>query len=441
MKIAWTRINGICLLLLGLAMTGGRQTFAEDFNPQYFDNPAESTMPTAGPIEPAVPPAASVDNSGVATCVANDFGGVPGRIWFRGEYLNWWTSGAHLPAMVSTLDPTNPAPTTTLSTLFGDREIRDGSHEGYRMDFGGWLDCNHCWGLEADYFDITGKPDSYDSGQTNGSIDGNPFPIVRAFYDPANGGLTNSSINGIGYPNSSAGRVTVDTSDYFQSAGIWFRHQLRCSEWSTDGGAVKWTAPSARTFRLDAIGGYRFARLIDTVNEEDDEFDTSGGDFTGNKYSYVNDYRTVNNFNGAELGLNAVYTFGRWSLDIVSKTAFGLNNQFISLHNQGGDTAGQVPSYDFLQESSRNRFSWIPQLTVTGGLQVMDHLKITAGYDLLYWSAIVRAADQIAVGPPTPNSGVSYPIGSLINPVPVPPTWNESHFLAQGLHLGAEVRY
>ena len=36
---------------------------------------------------------------------------------------------------------------------------------------------------------------------------------------------------------------------------------------------------------------------------------------------------------------------------------------------------------------------------MTAGYQVTDHLKVTAGYDLLYWSAVVRAADQIAVGP------------------------------------------
>ena len=51
-------------------------------------------------------------------------------------------------------------------------------------------------------------------------------------------------------------------------------------------------------------------------------------------YNYINNYRTVNNFNGGELGLNAVYTFGRWSLDVVGKAAIGVNNQYVSLYNQ-----------------------------------------------------------------------------------------------------------
>ena len=40
-------------------------------------------------------------------------------------------------------------------------------------------------------------------------------------------------------------------------------------------------------------------------------------------YTYVNNYRTVNNFNGAELGLNAVYTpaAGRWMLSARPRSA------------------------------------------------------------------------------------------------------------------------
>ena len=34
---------------------------------------------------------------------ADDFVGVPGRFWFRGEYIHWWTTGGNLPPMVSTV--------------------------------------------------------------------------------------------------------------------------------------------------------------------------------------------------------------------------------------------------------------------------------------------------------------------------------------------------
>ena len=162
------------------------------------------------------------------------------------------------------------------ATLFGDQDVRDGDHDGYRMDFGMWLDCEHRWGVEADYFDVTGKPDNYDSGfterlrQRQRRFRSCGLCLIRR-PTLATGLATNS----IGFPDFYVGRVTVDTSDYFQSAGIWLRRQLRASEWSTSNSDVNWTDPSARTFRLDAIGGYRFARLIDTVNERDDSLSTS----------------------------------------------------------------------------------------------------------------------------------------------------------------------
>ena len=129
------------------------------------------------------------------------------------------------------------------------------------------------------------------------------------------------------------------------------------------------------------------------------------------------------------------------SLDIVGKTALGVNSQNVNLYylqatdssNNGGGTP--VPSIA-TPGFSRNVFSVIPQLTVTGGYQVTDHLKVTAGYDLLYWTNVVRAADQIAV---TNGYPVEYgPTGAFPPPAP---TGNESHFFAQGLHLGADLRF
>ena len=258
-------------------------------------------------------------------------------------------------------------------------------------------------GLEANYFDVTGRPDNYDSGQTTGST----LPLVRAFYDPTIPGVVPGFV---AVPGIAAGRITVDTNDYFQSAGIWLRRQLQASEWSTNDSDVNWTDSSARTFRLDAIGGYRFARLIDSVNEQDSEFDPSL-----NQYTNINNYRTVNDFNGLELGLDAVYTFSHWSLDVVGKAAVGFNNQNVSLYylteldttNSGG---GPLPPSTASPEISRNCFSVIPQLELNLGYQVTDHLKVTGGYDLLYWTNVVQARRlRSPLGlelPPIPSIGV-----------------------------------
>src|SRR5208282_2833265 len=157
MKIAWTRMKGVCLLL-GLAMAGQGRSFAADINTvglaafvesssgttagtataNPFKDESASTPAKAVSVEPAVPATSSPCLSeGIGNC-ADYFAGAPGRIWFRGEFLYYWPTGSHLPPMVETLTGQTG---TTLPTVFGDRTVGDGSHEGYRTDIGMWLDC------------------------------------------------------------------------------------------------------------------------------------------------------------------------------------------------------------------------------------------------------------------------------------------------------------
>ncbi len=214
--------------------------------------------------------------------------------------------------------------------------------------------------------------------------------------------------------------MTVATSDYFQSAGVWLRHPLRESEWSTNNNNVNWTNPCARTFRLDGIAGYRFARLIDSVNVEDsEEYTVFGQPGYQNVYSEIDSYKAVNTFNGCDLGLNVVYTFGRWSVDVLGKAAIGFNNQYVRLFGYSEiDASNTTPpggtpisAAASTQEYSRDRFSWLPELTVTGGYQFTDHLKFTVGYDLLYWTAVVarRTRSQSSLRPGFPTGRRSAP--------------------------------
>ncbi len=463
MKVTRSNLKGVGLLLLSLAAMGEGRNFAADIASQNFlamaDSPSASAAgsATASPFkdESASTLAKSVTGETTTatalpptgTAPAYDcFLGAPGKVWFRGEYVHWWTSGANMPAMVETL--TNNG--TIAQPIFGDRTVYDGNHDGYRMNFGMWLDCQHCWGVEADYMDLSGKPCGYVNNFTDGFVNGNPYSVLRVLSNPNEGGQVIDYIGDAG--NKIVGNISIDSSNYFQSAGITVRHELRAMEWSTCNRDVNWTDSSARTFRLDALAGYRFARLIDTVNETDNSFDyNTNSAFYEYSYNTVNNYKTVNNFNGAELGLNAVYTFGRWSLDVVGKAAIGVNNQYASVYNQVtvdvsnaiGPTPPLVGNPSPLQEFSRNQFSAIPELMVTGGYQVTDHFKVTVGYDLLYWSAVVRAPNQIAVDP---SSGALYgtATGNFSGNLPQllsSAVFNETHYFAEGLRLGAELRF
>ena len=43
----------------------------------------------------------------------------------------------------------------------------------------------------------------------------------------------------------------------------------------------------------------------------------------------------------------------------------------------------------------RDVFSWVPELGVTIGYQCTDHWKLFVGYNVLYWSSVVRPGEQI----------------------------------------------
>jgi len=451
MKIGFNSLKGAWLLLFGMAATGAGRGLAADIQYTSFDKLASNSSEavageaSTGPFkeESPSPLAAAIASSpcqgeaGVEAmpCCDDCYMGTPGRFWFHADYMHWWTSAAHVPPLVETVtDLTNP--TQTLQTVFGDRDVGGGDRDGYRLDLGMWLDCCHRWGVEGEYFDFSGRPLNYDSGVSNGYNNGNLFPLVRSTSDPING----TQVFPVAVPNQYVGRATVNTSDYFQSAGIWLRRNLRASEWAANGGeGIPWTDAAARTFRLDAIAGYRFTRLIDSVDVRDDEFFYVPPQIvtdTSIQYTNVDNFRAVNNFNGGELGLDATMTRGRWSMDVLFKAALGVNNQDVQLFGlvraDRSVTGGGIQQQILAPEYSRNVFSWIPELTVTAGYQLTERIKVTVGYDIMYWSAVARSGNQIVADPAT---GLPMPID------PATFTIQQTFFWAQGVRLGGEVRF
>jgi hypothetical protein len=80
----------------------------------------------------------------------------------------------------------------------------------------------------------------------------------------------------------------------------------------------------------------------------------------------------------------------------------------------------------------------IPQLTTEIGYQVLPHMRVFVGYDLLYWGGVLRAGDQIdtVVDP----GNLPNPRQPAVGPHPVF-VFNETNFWAQGVRLGTEFRY
>jgi len=194
--------------------------------------------------------------------------------------------------------------------------------------------------------------------------------------------------------------------------------------------------------------GFRYYNLSDFVGvTEDLRITQPDTDSNGTTIVAHDNFRARNDFYGSELGLRTQIYRGRWSMEVLAKVAMGNNHQTITIDGQtiitpvGGATqhydAGILAGTTNGGVYQRDAFTVIPQLGLELGYQVNCHLRAYIGYDILYWGAVVRAADQIDLNldprnfPPITQQGL---------PFPQFPGKTDS-FWAQGIHLGTEFRF
>jgi hypothetical protein len=133
---------------------------------------------------------------------------------------------------------------------------------------------------------------------------------------------------------------------------------------------------------------------------------------------------------------------------VVGKVALGVTHQVVNV--QGSSTysgtgvlaPGTFPGGFLTQPSNigrqtASRFSAVPQVGVKIGVDVTEHLRLTVGYDLVYWTGVVRPGDQIDRRINFSQTGG----GPLIGPALPAPRVQRSDFYAHGLTFGAEFRY
>ena len=83
--------------------------------------------------------------------------------------------------------------------------------------------------------------------------------------------------------------------------------------------------------RLDWIAGYRFFRLGDSVIINDN-FTVSGGIIAPATFTSQDVFRARNEFHGGELGLKGYQYWGRWSIELIGKCAFGQNAEKVYIN-------------------------------------------------------------------------------------------------------------
>ena len=373
----------------------------------------------------------------------NLFCGQPSCLWVKADQLFWWTKGMNTPPLVTMSDPNidpdvvnDPTRHGVLGdpatrVLFGQGDILRDLQLGGRLRGGIWLDCCRRWLLEGEFFGIDSASEGFRQTGFDHEILARPFinrdPSLSDLGVPA-AELVSSPAGGLG------GAVSVNAETSLWSAGIRLRRNLCCNEWACQGCDTGYN-------RRDFICGYRVLKMVEHLGVRE-ELNSLSAPVT--HFDLRDDFDTSTEFHGFEFGYEWEWKRAKWSLELLTKVAIGNNHQRVTIRGETlssdslGTTArpgGLLTQNSNLGSYERNRLSLVPELGVTAGYQITNHLRFHVGYSLISWSKVVRPGDQIDLNVDgqfllDPNMGTIFPQFNF----------QEDHFWAQGLHLGFDFR-
>jgi hypothetical protein len=364
-------------------------------------------------------------------CGCGNFGGwgPRGPIYVRGEYLGWWVRGDNTPALVTTSPNGTLQPQAGVlgqsgtTVLFGGGGINNSMRSGARVAVGWWLD--PCSRLEAEFFGLGTADTSF-----NESSNGNPI-LARPFFNVRTGAQDS---NLIAFPGRSSGNISVLERSSFLGASILAAQNLSCVSCCPD-----------RQSRWDFLYGFRYLRLAEdlTINSSLTSINTAAP--TGTVVTGFDGFKTANNFYGADFGLTSQQRSTRWSLTTTGRFAIGFTSQGTTISGNstttppGGPTTttagGLLAMPSNIGTYHRDTFAFVPQLELKLGYYLTQNLRLTVGYDLIYWSRVARPGEQISTSVNTSQANG----GTLTGPAAPLFSFHESGLLIQGFSVGGEL--
>lgn len=356
-------------------------------------------------------------------------------VWVGAEWIHWRLDGNRLPPLV-----TDGPATTSISSvarlndpdtriLSGDETVNDGWRDGYRVWGGVWLDCCRTCGVAVDYFDVGDDDYTFTSENDPTRVVGRPF---------FNSELGVDDVQLVSVPGELDGTARVKSSDEFRGAGLTFHRRLwQCCD-----------PCSCNSRELNGLGGYRFYEYNSnlTITENLTVLPGTQSPLVPGTTFFVQDrFRTHNEFNGGEIGLQGFSKHSCWWLDGMAKLAMGQQHRTVTVNGQtivvvpggGSSTAAGGLLTSELTNIGRyddSNFVVIPEFRLGIGGQLTHYCSIRAGYNLIIWSDVARAASHLPPGlrvdprnlPPLQPGG---------GPEPEFPGIRGSELIAHGLDL------
>jgi hypothetical protein len=352
-------------------------------------------------------------------------------IYARSEYLLWWLKGSNTPPLVTTSPLGTPAmqagvlnqPGTAI--LVGDQDLNTGARSGGRITVGGWF--NQTTGLEAEYFLLGNSSQTFDLAST-----GNPI-LARPFFNVQTGLEAAQILAFPGLPFQST--ISVTSTSSFQGASIYLMRNIFSDVPNAD-----------RGFRVDFLGGYSYLNLHEKLTIGDSLIINTRV-APGATISRFDEFKTSNNFNGADLGMQGEFHFRRLSLNTTGRLGLGAMSETVSINGNSTVFALNTPPANFaggflalptnIGSYHRSVFALVPRVGVKLGYNILPRLKVHVGYDMIYCNKVVRPGDQIDLALNT-SQALGHPLVGQPRPAF---TFHGSDLWAQGLDVGAELRF
>ena len=319
------------------------------------------------------------------------------RFWLATDYYRAYGQGTLVPALVTSAPNGTAAGTAgalgqpTTSTLFGGRRELNESRPGIRATAGLWLTDDSRFGVDGTFLYVGNASASFARATAaSGAI------LAR----PVNFGSTGMAL-AVPVGTLGAGSISAHAASAIIGGDANIRYGLTTSERG----------------RLDLVLGYRYLRLRDTVDVA--SLQTFPG-FPQLDTAVSDSFRTLNQFHGGQIGLGGTHRiFDRLTLTTKATVALGATISDVDISGSTVSPTGYSPTGLLTATSNslntRDRyFSVIPEGTVKLGWDFTDRVRVNAGYSILYWNQVRRAADQIdttimATGRPRfPNDSTDY---------------------------------
>jgi hypothetical protein len=345
------------------------------------------------------------------------------------EYLLWWIKGSRTPPLVTRGSAGDPIPGALglpgTTVLFGGGSVEDNPLSGGRVLVGYWFGDQHLLGIEVGGFFLGQQGKNFTATST-----GTPI-LTRPFIDAMTGTETTELVAG---PGVLAGTVNVQTR-----SKLWgYEANLRSNLFAG--------CTCGFDYFVDGIIGFRGLGLDENI-DVNESLAVIGGTSAGQQFAINDHFGTQNRFYGGQLGLLSEFRCNRWVFDVNGKVALGSTTEMVAISGStaitplGGATqtfnGGLLALPSNIGRYDRDVFTWVPELGITVGYQCSDHWKFFVGYNILYWSSVVRPGEQIdrTVNtnqlPPPVAGGPNRPLF----------TYNASDFWAQGVNFGVEFKY